>query len=377
MNYKLLSILLIFLGHLTQAQTKIPTIKASSKTVDIKDGGTFSKGGWTISPEIKPDIYITNIPNNKVIFYTDIDSITFIVLPNKTYTFNILLNKTDTALTQIKYEPTYLEILKKAAEYNNSENRAIPNFAYQNSDNPNLVELRKGFNLDSIAGTGNEVSKIINLLHWVHNLIPHDGQHENPTVKNALSLISVCKKESRGLNCRGLATVLNECYLSLGIRSRFITCMPKDSVFNDCHVINMVYSSELKKWLWIDPTNDAYVMNEKGELLSIQEVRERVINGGTLIVNPDANWNRKSTVLKEEYLYNYMAKNLYRMECPLVSEYDFETWNNVKQVTYIDLLPLDAFNQSPIKTQETNSKTGTTFIRYKTNNPNSFWTKPE
>lgn len=377
MNYKLLSILLIFLGNLTEAQTKIPAIKASSKTVDIKDGKHFSKGGWTISPEIKPDVYITNIPNNKVTFYTDIDSITFIVLPNKTYNFKIILNNTDTALTQIKYEPSYLDILKNAAKYNNSENRTIPNFTYQTADNLNLMELRKGFNLDSIAGTGNEVSKIINLLHWVHNIIPHDGEHENPTVKNALSLISVCKKESRGLNCRGLATVLNECYLSIGIRSRFITCMPKDSVFNDCHVINMVYSSELKKWLWIDPTNDAYVMNEKGELLSIQEVRERVINGGTLIVNPDANWNRKSSVLKEEYLYNYMAKNLYRMECPLVSEYDFETWNNGKQVTYIDLLPLDAFNQSPIKTQETNSKTGTTFIRYKTNNPNSFWTKPQ
>ena len=34
----------------------------------------------------------------------------------------------------------------------------------------------------------------------------------------------------------------------------------------------------MKKWLWIDPTFDAYVMNEKGELLSIEEVRERLIS---------------------------------------------------------------------------------------------------
>ena len=358
MNYKLISFLLILTVNLTLAQTKMSIVKANSKTVDIKDGKVFNKGGWTISPEIKPDIYITNTPNSKVTFYTDIDSISFVVLPNKIYNFKIILNNTDTAFTQIKYEPGYLDILKKAATYNNSEKRIIPNFIYQNSDNVNLVELRKGFNLDSIAGSGNEVSKIINLLHWVHDLIPHDGQHENPTVKSALSLISVCKKETRGLNCRGLATVLNECYLSLGISSRFITCMPKDSVFDDCHVINMVYATELKKWLWIDPTNNAYVMNEKGELLSIQEVRERIINGKPLILNPDANWNRKSSVVKEEYVYNYMAKNLYRMQCPLVSEYDSETWNQGKQVTYIDLLPLDAFNQSPIKTQETNSKTG-------------------
>jgi len=37
--------------------------------------------------------------------------------------------------------------------------------------------------------------------------------------------------------------------------------------------INAVYSNTLNKWLWIDPTNDAYAMNEKGELLSIAEDR--------------------------------------------------------------------------------------------------------
>jgi Transglutaminase-like superfamily len=192
-----------------------------------------------------------------------------------------------------------------------------------------------------------------------------------------MNMIAVCKKDKRGLNCRGLATVLNESYLSLGIKSRFVTCMPKDSVFDDCHVINMVWLNELKKWIWIDPTNDAYVMDEKGELLSIEEVRERVINGKTLILNPDANWNHKVSTTKEDYLYNYMAKNLYRIECPLASEYDTETWQQGKKVVYVELLPLDAFHQTPKKVEQTNKKTGTTFINFKTNNPKAFWRVPE
>ena len=53
--------------------------------------------------------------------------------------------------------------------------RDRPKFTYQDKENPNLVALRNGFKLDSVAGKGNEVSKIINLLHWIHNLIPHDG----------------------------------------------------------------------------------------------------------------------------------------------------------------------------------------------------------
>jgi hypothetical protein len=272
----------------------------------------------------------------------------------------------------------YLYIIKKAGKYNAADKRDCPAFTYQPARNPNLAALRKAFNLDSIAGSGNEVSKILNLMHWIHNLIPHDGNHENPAVKNAMNMITVCKKDKRGLNCRGLATVLNECYLSLGITSRFVTCLPKDSlgVDNDCHVINMVYSTELKKWLWIDPTFDAYVMDEKGVLLSIEEVREHIINNKPLIISPDANWNHKISETKEYYLYYYMAKNLYLLECPVNSEYDLETREAGKNISYIQLLPLDYFRQSPDKTESTNTNDKTTLIKYKTNNPCSFWQAP-
>lgn len=360
-------------GQLLFAQSKLHTIKATSKSVDIRDGSNFNKNAWTISPEIKPDIYTTSSKGKVVTFYTDKDSISVKITDKTKFDFIILLNDTTKALTQIAFKPSYLDKLKGASKYNFNDNREIPKFTYQDQSNPNLVALRKGFNLDSIAGYGNDVSKILNLLHWIHNLIPHDGNHENPTIKNAMSMIAQCKKEERGLNCRGLSTVLNECYLSMGFKSRFITCMPKDSVFDECHVINSVYLPNDKKWIWIDPTNNAYVMNENGELLSIEEVRERIINDKPIILNPDANWNNKSSTTKQDYLYNYMAKNLYRLQCPLVSEYDTETWKDGKKITFVELLPLDAFQQTPDKSESTNIKTGTTFTYLKTNNPNNFW----
>ena len=276
---------------------------------------------------------------------------------------------------KLKKTGDYLSILKRANAYNLSDKRTIPEFTYQASDNPNLAALRKGFNLDSIAGQGSDVLQILNLMHWIHDLVPHDGMNGNPEVKNAMSMLEVCKKESRGLNCRGLALVLNECYLSLGIKSRVVTCLPKDSlkVDQDCHVINSVYSESLKKWIWIDPTFDAYVMNEKGELLSIEEVRERLISDKTLILNPDANWNNKSTQTKEDYLENYMAKNLYILECLSTSEYNMETSAEGKTFNYIKLLPLDYFEQTPDKTEEKGEKNNSLWITYKTNNPNLFW----
>ena len=366
---------IILIGQVVFAQKKLPIIKANSTSVDIKDDNNLRKNAWRIVPEEKLDIYTTSA--RKVTFYTDIDSISFEIDPQKNYDFIILLNGKDSARTQIKYSPSKLDILKSAGKYNYSDNRFIPKFTYQSVDNPNLQKIRQDLKLDSVAGKGSELSQIFNLLHWVHNLIKHDGSSDNPTLKNAIDLIKVCKDENRGVNCRMLAIILNECYLSMDIKSRYITCMPKETQFDDCHVINMVYSKELEKWIWIDPTFDAYVMDEKGNLLGIQEVRERLVNGQQLVLNADANWNRENLQTKEDYLEKYMAKNLYRLETPLASEYDTETWKRGKVVTYVELLPLDGIEQIPQKKEEMNTNTGVIFINYKTNNPNLFWTKPE
>ncbi|VXB24660.1 Transglutaminase superfamily protein [Flavobacterium sp. 9AF] len=358
------------------SQKDLKIIKANSEFADIRNGKEFGKGNWKISPEISPDIFYTTAIGENLVFITDLDSITIPITELTDFDFIVLLKGKKKALTKIKYVESYLTKLKKASEYNNNDIRFIPKFTYQSNDNPSLIKIRQELKLDSIAGKGSELSKIFNLMHWVHNLVKHDGGSDNPTLKNAIDLIKICKSENRGVNCRMLATILNECYLSLNIKSRHVTCMPKETEFEDCHVINMVYSTELEKWIWIDPTFDAYVMNEKGNLLGIEEVRDRLITGQPLVLNADANWNREYLKTKEEYLENYMAKNLYRFLTPLVSEYDSETVKKDKEIVYVELLPLDGIVQTP-QMEETNNKTGVKFINYKTNNPKIFWNKPE
>jgi len=139
----------------------------------------------------------------------------------------------------------------------------------------------------------------------------------------------------------------------------------------------MVYSSELDKWIWIDPTFDAYVMDENGNLLGLREVRERLIKGLPLVLNADANWNRTNLQTKAHYLEYYMAKNLYRLQTPVASAYDTETWKKGKHVSYVELLPLDGIEQTPQKQEQVNEETGVTFTYYKTNNPDIFWANPE
>lgn len=233
-------------------------------------------------------------------------------------------NRFKELMSELKKTGDFLQVLKDAPGYSSEPLKYEIEFTYLPASDSNLVRLREYFNLDSIAGKGDEVSQIKNLMTWVHNRVRHDGSSSNPSPRNAMNIVKVCDAENRGVNCRMMATMLNECYLAMGFKSRFITCMPKEYV-SDCHVINSVYSQTLNKWLWMDPTFNAYVSDEKGNLLSIAEVRERMRADKPLVLNEDANWNNKSKQTKEYYLDSYMAKNLYWLTTTLHNGYNVET----------------------------------------------------
>jgi hypothetical protein len=287
---------------------------------------------------------------------------------------------TSNAQTTQKNNSGYLSILQRSAAYGN--NKAIaPPFQYQSSnDDPALPVLRQRLQLDSIGGFGNEVSRLINILHWVHNNIRHNGTEETGIVSlNANNILATVKNKGIGIACGELATVLNDCYLAMGWTSRKVYCFPKDSLKNDpdSHVINIVYASSMKKWLWMDPTNDAYVMNEKGQLLSIEEVRLALVKGKPLLVNPDANWNRQTSTIKETYLYEYMAKNLYHLYSPVNNAFDYETKDSGKVVGYIHLVPAVHFKKMTDKYQRKTRPNGAVVENYYTDNPALFWATPK
>ena len=243
-------------------------------------------------------------------------------------------------LAKLRETTDYLYILQKAPAYVRLQVMdSLPQIRYAPATDPDLMRVKQYFQLDSVVKqTKNEVDLIKCILTYIHNKIRHDGQNGNPiNGANSINYAEACKDGSRGLNCRGLATVLNECYLSMGIPSRVVTCMPKTYI-SDCHVINAVYSETLGKWLWIDPTNNAWVTDGQGNMLSVQEVRERLREGLPVQVNEEANWNNEQQVTTEDYLYDYMAKNLYYLEC--WTDYGFGTeTGGRKNLNYIFLQP--------------------------------------
>ena len=65
----------------------------------------------------------------------------------------------------------YLYILQQSGEYvANEATDTLPRFEYMMPNDTNLVRVRQYFNLDSVAGAGDELSKIKNLLDFVQIL---------------------------------------------------------------------------------------------------------------------------------------------------------------------------------------------------------------
>jgi hypothetical protein len=258
-----------------------------------------------------------------------------------------------------------LDVLRSYPDYNNEDTSSLPVFTYADASDPDLVRLRETYHLEAVAGNGDELSQIINLMKWVHNTVPHNGNAENPSSVNALNILRLATEENRSVNCRMIAIVLNEVYLSLGFRSRYVTGMPKSENFHDCHVINAVYSETRRKWIYMDASFEGYFMDDAGNFLGIQEVRERLLQGFSLRTNENVNRNGKPF---HDYI-GYMTKNLFRLSCSVASEFNYES--QTTEIQFIELVP--AGYRMDLTPVQGISNSGGPITTYYTSNPSFFW----
>ena len=283
-----------------------------------------------------------------------------------------------TAIGQLQAQSyrDYLHVkeLGKAGPYNNTERQTFPDFSYQSSSNSQLVELRKTFNLDSVAGKGSQTDKAIRLLNWFHNQVPHQDTLNIDSL-NAMNVISFYRSHKVGQGCYVLSIGMNDVFLAMGFKSRSVICFSGVyPVAHGGHVVNALYIDSLNKWIYIDPQENAYMKDEKGVFLSVEEVRQRIIDGRPIVLNSTANYHNIPTKI-QDYVYTFLAEHLYRMICPVVSEYNSQTITRGKTFTYVELLPGGSKDPKPDRF-ETSTGQRYSVITYHTNNSNAFWKKP-
>jgi transglutaminase-like putative cysteine protease len=259
------------------------------------------------------------------------------------------------------YNPdfNYLAVLKASPAYDYAEKENVV-FSYESENSPNLTRLREMYALDKIASANTDFEKAKNLLKWVHDLIPYDGRYPLPAQRDAISLISTAKNPGQGLNCRGLAIILSEALLSVGVKAKFVELIPKN-ISSDSHVVTLAYVSELDQWVFLDPSYEAYFVNESNHYLGISEIRASLINDSVLKVNDEINYN--GGPVDVDYLH-YLSKNLYRFASPEYSAFGIDSSPERKMVVLNpagnnDGRGLNIFSRNEI-----------------IHNPDTFWAKP-
>jgi hypothetical protein len=196
-----------------------------------------------------------------------------------------------------------------------------------------LMEIREKYRIDDVAGDGNELSKVLNLLDWISTSISHKGNISEDIAMNTIALMnhSYQKGKNNGINCRMKATILTEMFLSIGIISRILSLQPLNPSDQDNHVVSQVWLAEKKKWMIVDPTTNSYFMDKHGEILNEIELRENIISEDEIICSPKTSFG-DGTNNSEAYL-SYMAKNLFYMHSPVINCFGSEDREDQKWIT--------------------------------------------
>jgi len=245
-------------------------------------------------------------------------------------------------------------------------------FHYAEPTEENLTKLRDQYDLETVAGQGSEIDRIINLTSWVYRLAEHANEPAIPAERNAFAFIHQATVERQQINCYMKTVILNEAYLSMGFCSRHTHLLPHSHEERESHFVTSVYSCTLEKWILMDPDFGVYVTDENGGILGVMEIRRRLISGEPLKVQRPGKsrleiaWRNVHDVIDgADYLW-FLSEFIFKIRCPKYSMFAQDT-QPIRE--YFELIP-DGYRPELLgKSQFTDQGKKIYFI----NDANAFW----
>lgn len=263
----------------------------------------------------------------------------------------------------VDYED-YIRILQLFSEFDYCETNEKFIFQYKTHD-IQLLKLLEQFDYPHQIIDGKEFRSMVQLMIWVFEHLIGDGMCIPPANLNAAYILKMTKTKQIKSNCFMYAVVLNEIFLSMGIKSRMVRCMPMDLVYNDCHCVTEAYCEEYDKWIVFDAANKAYYVDEHMKPLNLFEIRENILNRRPLVVP----MMKRSLSSK---LFQYLAKNLVRFESDRISQYNAETQEGERSIFHFQSTNFPIWDKT-VEFPERNL----TLHHLHTSNPDLFWAKPD
>lgn len=271
------------------------------------------------------------------------------------------------------YKDTYINLLRTANRYENQDIDIIFDYSFNEYD---IERFKRTYDLEALK-EDTELKTFIKATNWVSKILKSDLEPNYPMV-NAVDLINDVKNKKYAANCYSHAVVLNETFCALGYKCRYVFCLPVDFHITDCHVVNLVYSEEKKKWMLFDSAQNLYYTNDSGDILNIFELKNCIINDMNININfLEAFYSEReqgNIELMKKRILTYMSKNLYRFECFKNPQTDcFLTSSMIK--TY-NLVPLNYMQTPFIRSLYIKEKCNK-IMEYYTADADKFWALPQ
>lgn len=172
------------------------------------------------------------------------------------------------------------------------EARDLPGFVRQVSNAPGLIQFRK-HTAPVVAGTTDDISKVVLLLHWVRSQESDDQFYGKPGVPPQRMVDDTedpekyLDEQKKGLPsaCRRFAYILTGALLAEGVDARLIALSEGFNLpTSKTHYVVEVWLEKLHKWAVVDPTFDAFVL-VNGSIASIVEVQAAARSNGPLTLD--------------------------------------------------------------------------------------------
>lgn len=224
-----------------------------------------------------------------------------------------------------------------------SFSQELPNPLYQfyyadTLANDYLSELRTSYQIDLlIKEKKSDLEKIMAVLDWTSKQWDHNGSN-NPSKQDALTILKEAR-EGKQFRCVEYGIVATAALNSIGIRARTLGLKTRDveKVMRGAgHVVSEVYSTELEKWIFIDPQfNILPVAN--GKTLNGVEFQKAIFNKNTdlKLINLQGELSKEET---ENYI-NWVGKYLFYFDVlfdqKTLNSDKFTTINGMTKITLV------------------------------------------
>lgn len=244
-------------------------------------------------------------------------------------------------------------------------------FLYSDTlDNDYLRILREKYDLEALTeNLPYEGEKIKAVLDWAHNQWEHNGGNE-PSSPDALTILKEAR-EGNKYRCVEYGIVLAAGLNSIGIHSRVLGLRTSDCATVKSgagHVAAEAYSSELKKWIFIDGQFNVMPVLH-GTPLNAIEFQEAIVNQ-----DADLKIVNKNGELPEKEQKNYIewiGKYLFYFLVPFDNRYGFDVDKlQIEGKEKLMSVPLKAENNTVFQ-----KKFKANYCLY-TNNKNDFYQAP-